>query len=238
MKKAAVVVMFGMYATLTQATVIDDLKSANLTLIDIIQRAIDSNISIETVVSDAIEASPERLSSIIGAAIAVTPGSIAGIVETALEAGAKSEVIAQHCKTALTTKEVGQIVTSLMRAKSRPEPILSTCIAVVPEDAIARLLALALANADESYYDRIIASAFDTVDSLEMNAISLVSKGLAQSGITIDGQELANEQTAMNFVEDLVGTPAFATGAGGSSYSAGEAAALLDRPQEGSASAS
>ena len=147
-------------------------------------------------------------------------------------------MIAQHCKTALTTNEVEQIVTSAMRAKVRPEPIIGTCIAVVPEDAIARLLAVAFANADESFYHRIITSAFNTVDSLEMNALSLVSNGLVQSGITVNGQELANKQMAMNLVEDLAGTAAFATEADGSSYSAGEAAAFLDRPEEGPASAS
>jgi len=237
-KKAAMLVIFGMFATLSQANVTDDLKNANLTLIDIIQRAIANSVSIETVVSEAIRASPRQSSSIIGAAIAVTPGSIAVIVETAIKAGAKSEVIAQHCKSALTTNEVEQIVTSAMLAKVKPEPIIRTCLAVVPEDEVTRLLALALANADESFYDRVIASAFDTVDSLEMNAMSLVSNGLVQSGITIDGQELANQQMAMNMVEDLVGTPAFATEADRSPVSAGEAAALLDRPEEGPASAS
>lgn len=238
MKKATTVIAILMFTTLAQATVTDDLKNTELSLIDIIQRAIASSISIETVISDVIHASPAQSSSIIGAAIAVTPGSIASIVETAIEAGARAEVIAQHCNSALTTNEVEQIITSAMRARVRPEPFIRTCMAVLPEDAIERILALALVNADESFYDRIITSAFDTLNSFETNAMSLVANGLAQSGVTIDGYDMGNEQLAMNLVEDLVGPPAFATEADESLVSEAEAAALLERPQEGSASAS
>lgn len=238
MKKAAVVITIAMLAALAQATVTDDLNNAELSLIDIIQRAIADRISIETVISDAIHASPAQSSLIIGAAIAVTPGSIASIVKTAIEAGTPVDVIAQHCKSALTTNEVEQIVASSMRANVRPEPIMRTCIAVVPNDSKARILAQALANADESLFDRIIISAFDAMDSSDTNAMSLVADGLVQSGVTINGYAQVNEQLAMSLVEDLVGPPAFASEAGGSPASEAEAAVLLDRPLEGSASAS
>lgn len=238
MKKTAMIIAIGIFATLAQATVTDDLKNTELSLIDIIQRAIANSVSIETVVSDAIHASPLQSSSIIGAAIAVTPGSIASIVETAIEAGVGAEAIAQHCKSALTTNEVEQIVISSMRANVTPEPIIRTCIAVVPEDGVAKLVALALANADESFYDRIITSAFDGMDSFDTSAMSLVATGVVQSGITIDGYAPINEQIALNLVNDLVGPPAFATEADAPAASEAEASALLVRPPEGSASAS
>ena len=97
-----------MFATLAQATVTDDLKNTELSLIDIIQRAIANSISIETVISDVIHASPAQSSSIIGAAIAVTPGSVASIVETAREAGDGGESIAKYFNDEFRTIDVQQ----------------------------------------------------------------------------------------------------------------------------------
>jgi hypothetical protein len=187
--KLSVFVVLCILTTTSSASIKDDLQDVTLSLIDVVHRALLRESSFEDVVVDVLEAKPDKAAQVVAAAIAVSPGSISDIVEIALAHGVNPEVIAQHCRSALTLFEIEQIVTSSMKAKARPESILGTCLAVVPEQELSRMLASALTSAESSMHTRIVESVYDVAETMDFDAINLVEEGILLSGVQIDDVE-------------------------------------------------
>ncbi len=177
----------------TGATLRQDLVNPELTMIDVVQRALQSGTDIGTVVTESLATRPDKASTVLGAAIAVSPGAIDTIVETALRLGTEEETVAQQCRTALTTSEISQVIVTSMRERARPEPIISTCILMIPQAEVPPMVREALANAPTEMHQRIITAAFgslgedpDTIVLVSDDLVSALAEGTLESPLTED----------------------------------------------------
>jgi len=71
----------------------------------------------------------------------------------------------------------------LRHEEVEPESILGTCIAAIPEEEIARMVATALQNVEVEQYDEVISVVYESLDLMGLDPIPLMSEGLARSGI-------------------------------------------------------
>ncbi len=228
MRIAAKVTMLWMVATISHASIMEDMQDRDLSMVAVMQRALLGGTEVTDALRQALALSPQNATSIIGAAIAVTPGSISGIITTAIDANVEPESIAEQCKSALTIAEIEKIILSSLRAELAPEVILATCLGAVPEDTIALILAAALAASNQSQYDLILTSAFDAINALGYDGLSVVIDGMMQSNVPFDGRVL-DVQEARSWLEGTVLDPGFATQGTPSTNQSTEAATLLQQ---------
>ena len=191
--KIALVIFLCIVATSVQATIKEDLANTELSLIDVFHNALANDTDIKTTITEMIRQSTSAR-QVVSTAIAVSPGSIDQIIQSALEMNVPAEDIAGFCRTALTVREVEQIVVSILRQTDvEPEMVLSTCMSVVPESEIANMLATALQNVKEDMYARVISSVYESI-SADVDPLPLMSLGIANSGVWETLEDLNNNE--------------------------------------------
>jgi hypothetical protein len=207
---ASIIVLWGL-ASLVSGSIVSDLQNEQLSYVGIFHQAVTEGTTIQDSVIVAIDTTPEDTAEIVSAAIVVSPGSMEAIIVAAIDVGATAEEIAPSCRTILTTNEIELFVVTSIEENARPEPIIIVCLSMLPKDAIPRVIAAALSSTNETMYGRILMSAYETTEILGMDALALVTEGLAQSGLTINGETM-NLQSAFNIVGELVAPTTLTSG--------------------------
>jgi hypothetical protein len=217
-KKIALVTLLCVLSTLVKSSIVADLQNEELSYVDVFHRSLNSGLTIQNSVIEAINAQPEEAAQIVSAAVVVTPGSISEVIEAAISVGARAKDITPSCRTILTIVELEEIVTSSLAAGARPEPILRICLFMLPEHEISRVISAALNSSSEIMHERILLVAFNTVELMGMDGLTLVAEGFlssnstALSGGTTKESANLNLDTTLKAIGDIVGSKAFSSG--------------------------
>ncbi len=180
------------------ASLQDDLKNENLSMVTVFERAIADGLAISDIVRETIETDPTNSTTALAAAIVVVPESIPEIVTAAASIKTRSEVVGVQCKSVLTSEMVGQIIVSAIDNEFKPEVIFRLCLPALRQEEVTGVVVSALTVADESIHTSIISAAFNAIGGDDTNNVTLLAGDLVQS---LAGQDFQSSMTASDIME-------------------------------------